>query len=301
VVAGGWRERGWLACLLAVAAVIHAALTPEHFHERLAYGFFFVAAAAVQASIAVALVRTRELSAIVYRAALWGSLGVVALWIVTRAIAPPLGSVPEEVSLAGVAATAAELAVIVGLVIVGPPQRSRTHRGTRRIAIGWGLVAGLAFALLFALASSTLVYTDTGLPASVPVPSAAMYGRSLGAQSPWVTVVITRHIYINGAMGTLAFLVLAGALLAVAVGLAVPLHRVVGSCRTQRTGWLAVAPAFLVVPSCCAAPVAASLGAGVVAPLLAATPWILAAATVLLLGQAIVLRRRYRRLAAGAA
>lgn len=231
-----------------------------------------------------------------YTAALWGSLGLIAVWIVTRAVTPALSTEPEEVSLAGVAATGLELAALVGLVVFVPPRRrARLRRVRRRVAIAWGALAGLAYAGLFALASATVVYDPGPLPGSVSVPSAAMYGGSLGFQSPWVVLVLTRHLYVSAAIWTLAFLLISATLLGLAAGLATAVADAAPACAPSRSRWLALAPSFLAVPSCCAAPLAGFLGAGAIAPLLLATPWVLAATTVFLLVQTVALTRRYRR------
>lgn len=286
----GRVARVTLGALVGAAGLVHAVLIPEHFAERFTYGVFFVGAAAFQLVVAALLMGRRQPPPALYRAARWGSLGLVALWIVTRAVAPPGAAVPEEVSLAGVLATGLELAALLGLAVVVPPQpRPRRRTG---IAAGWGAFAGTAFALLFALASSTLVVQEEPLPPTVGVPSVAVYGRTLGPLSPWVQVVLSRHVYLHGSVMTLAFLVIAAVLVGTAVALAVDLARAAPECSPHRATWLSLAPAFVAVPSCCGAPLVGFLGVGVIAPLLSATPWILAATTAMLAVHVTVLAHR---------
>ena len=283
-----------LGSVVGLAGVIHAALTPAHFSERAAYGVFFVGAAGFQVTVAAVLLRRRAPAQQVYAIALWGSLALIALWIVTRAVAPPLGDAPEEVSAAGVAATGLELAALIGLAVAMPRRQFAATRNRSRVAAAWGIIAGLAFALLFALASSTAVYQTKALPQSLTVPSVTVYGRSLGTQSPWVQLLLTRHLYLHGAASTLAFLVASAVLLGLATGLAVAVGRRAPACAPSRARWGGLAPSFLAVPSCCAAPLAGFLGTSAITPLLAVTPWVLAATTLFLAVQVAALMRRYR-------
>lgn len=122
VVAGPMRGRAVVrptpivllasACSVAAAGV-HAAVGPEHFHERVALGLFFVAAALAQVGWAVAAIRlpSRE----VLLAGAVGNGAVVLLWILTRTLGLPFGLLPgpEEWGVPDFLASAAEIGVIV--------------------------------------------------------------------------------------------------------------------------------------------------------------------------------------------
>lgn len=284
-----------LGALVAAAAAIHLALTPAHFGEQFAYGVFFLGAATFQLVVAVALVRPTEPPPAVYRAAVFGSLALVGLWTATRAVAPPLATEPEEVSFEGVLASGLELAALAGMAVALPVRSPRRSARPRRPAVGWGALIGLGFALLFGFASSTIVYQPDPLPASVGVPSVSVWGRSLGTTSPWIQIVLTRHLYVHGSAITLGFLVVAGILLAVAGSLALGLARCAPEMAPGRVRWLALAPALVSVPTCCGAPLAAVLGASVLPSLFLATPWILVGTTVVLGVETVDLARRWRR------
>jgi hypothetical protein len=291
-----WRTRIVLAQLLALAGGIHLLLTPEHFAERPAYGVFFFTAATWQLWLAGILALRADPPGWLYRLGIWGSLAIAALWVTTRTLAPPLpGGQVEPVTLAGVAATALELAALLALAAVLPATPSRPTPGRPRFAAGWALLAGAGFALLFALASGTLVYTPTPLASGIPVPSLRLAPVPLPLGSPLVTVFLTRHLYLLGPAAVFAFLGASAALLAVSTGLGVGLARAAPHCPPRRGGLAAVAPSLLAVPVCCGTPLAAVLGTGAVLPLLRLTPWLLAATTALLAIHVATLWRRWQR------
>jgi FtsP/CotA-like multicopper oxidase with cupredoxin domain len=70
------------------AALIHLAVAPQHFEEYLPYGLFFVAVGAGQIALACALIvaPTRRL----FVAGLTSSLGLIALWALSRTVGLPL-------------------------------------------------------------------------------------------------------------------------------------------------------------------------------------------------------------------
>lgn len=80
----GRASRHLVAAALGLAGAIHVALTPEHFEESTLFGIVFVTIAAVQLSLAVALVRRPGPR--VRQAALLTTLGLVAVWAGTRLI-----------------------------------------------------------------------------------------------------------------------------------------------------------------------------------------------------------------------
>ncbi|HEX6543251.1 MAG TPA: multicopper oxidase family protein [Ktedonobacterales bacterium] len=93
------------------AAIIHFFVVPEHFQEYLLYGLFFIAAGIAQAGLALALVivPSRRL----YIAGLAGSLGMVALWMISRTVGLPFGPNgawrPEMVGMPDIIASLLEL------------------------------------------------------------------------------------------------------------------------------------------------------------------------------------------------
>jgi hypothetical protein len=97
------------------AAVVHAAVTPEHFKEAWLYGAFFLALASVQILFAVTLLvrPTRPL----VMAGVIGSGLVVAFWLFSRLVGVPVGpdgGATESFGLLDVLASAAETVTFVG-------------------------------------------------------------------------------------------------------------------------------------------------------------------------------------------
>ncbi len=286
------RPRRIAAASLSAAGTIHLLLTPAHFEEQVLYGVFFVASAIIQLIVAQMLVLRP--SANVVRAGAYSSLGLIALWIVTRFIAPPLASSPESVTLWGVLAKGLELTALValvGLLPAGPSHRPTPARP--RFALGWALGAGVGFAVLFLLASASLLYVPKELaaPAIVVDP---WQGPSL--MRPWVEGPITPHVYVNAPWSVLVFAPLAGALLAVATGLSAGLSRT--SAAPGRSGFLAALPAFVAVPSCCGAPLGAFIGASALPALIVATPWLLLVTVASLVAVDLQLYGRWRSITA---
>jgi len=123
---------------------------------------------------------------VVYRVGIWGSLAIVTLWVTTRTLALPLpGAKVEPVTLPGVAATALEVAALLALVALLPATPRRPAPGRPRFATGWALLAGAGFAVLFALASGTLVYTWTPLPGGIRAPSLSIAHVPLPLAARW--------------------------------------------------------------------------------------------------------------------
>lgn len=111
-----------------VAAGVHAAVCPEHFHEALRYGIFFVVASLTQTGWAVLLVR-RPTRAI-FTVGLAGNLGMVVLWTLTRTVGLPfhLAEV-EAVGVVDAIATSAEVVAIVSCLIGGGWLGRLRHHG----------------------------------------------------------------------------------------------------------------------------------------------------------------------------
>jgi len=117
-----------LAGLSGLAAGIHLAVAPEHFAEWWGYGTFFVAAAAFECALVVALaLRPRSW---VVQTAIWTTLATMLLYLVSRTSGIPLGpetGVVETVDVPGLAATAAEGALVVVLcLLLGGRERRLT-------------------------------------------------------------------------------------------------------------------------------------------------------------------------------
>jgi hypothetical protein len=282
------------AGLLAGAGAIHLALTPEHFREQVLYGVFFLGAAIVQLALAGVLVLRPTRWA--FRLGVLSSGGLIATWLVTRALAPPFSASPERVTFAGVVASSVELAALLLLAVALPVDAATAERNPR-FAWRWALAAGPAFALLFLFATGSLAWVETDLSKNVAVPSLLVdTADGWTFRSPWLTVVLGDHLLLGLSWVVAAFLVAAGVLVALNTGLTVGLARSARACRPQAGGVVAVAPAFLAAPTCCGAglPIGFALGGGTALSVLAATPWLLLATTALLVGNLLLLLRRWR-------
>jgi hypothetical protein len=107
------------AAVAVIAAVVHVAVCPEHYAESWLYGAFFTVTAGTQLLWAGLLVLRPGPR--VVRAGLFASLGVVALWAVTRTVGIPLGPEGGEVETVGaldLLATTAELVAAAACVWV---------------------------------------------------------------------------------------------------------------------------------------------------------------------------------------
>jgi len=84
--------RGWFAAAAigsVGAAVVHLTVMPEHFDESALYGTFFLCAAIAQFAGAGLLVM-RPTPALAW-ATVTGNAAIIALWLVTRLVAVPIG------------------------------------------------------------------------------------------------------------------------------------------------------------------------------------------------------------------
>jgi hypothetical protein len=125
LAAGTFRA---VAALSGVAAGIHLGVAPEHFGEWWGYGAFFVIAAAGECALVVLLaLRPR---AWVLQVGIWATLATILMYLVSRTSGIPLGpetGVVEPVELPGLAATAAEGALLVVLCrLLAGRERRRT-------------------------------------------------------------------------------------------------------------------------------------------------------------------------------
>jgi hypothetical protein len=117
-----------VAGLSGLAAGIHLTVAPEHFDEWWGYGVFFVLVAIGECALVGALA-ARPRSWVV-QAGIWASLATMLMYFLSRTSGIPLGpaaGVVEPVELPGLAATAAEGALVVVLCrLVGGRARTRT-------------------------------------------------------------------------------------------------------------------------------------------------------------------------------
>jgi hypothetical protein len=281
---------------LTAAGAIHLVLTPEHFEEQAVYGIFFLVAALFQIVLAQLLVLRPGPRVI--RAGAYGNAALLAIWIVTRVVAPPLGESPEPVTFWGVLAKGLELTALFLLLMLLPPaaprEAGRVGLARPRVAWGWALGIGTGFTLLFMFASGSLTYVPGSMP-PLPVTIDPWQGPSL--VRPWVEGPLTSHLYLSASWSTLVFAVLAGGLLGAATGLQVGLSQVAPSGAPGRGGYLAISPALVAVPSCCGVPLVAFLGTSILPVLVWATPWLLLATTAGLAAYVFVLGRQWRVLA----
>jgi len=107
--------------LSAGAGFIHLMAAPEHFALWWGYGLFFLVAAAAQIVYAVMLA-LEEPSLGWLKAGLLGNSVIIGLYLVTRTVGIPLvgpaRGVVEPVGLADLTSKAAELGLVVGLVMM---------------------------------------------------------------------------------------------------------------------------------------------------------------------------------------
>jgi len=275
-------------------------LTPKHFEDQVLYGVFFLGAAAVQLTLAALLVFRPSIW--VFRIGVLSSGALIATWLTTRAVAPPFSTEPETVTFAGVVASSVELAALV-LLAIALPVGAGTFAGRPRMAWRWAIVAGPLFVLLFLFATGGLARLPADLSEAFSVPSLAV--SSSGGwtfQSPRLTVILTDHVMLSVGWAVALFAAVAGLLVALNAGAIVGLARCKAACRPQAGGVLAVAPALIAAPACCGAgvPVGFALGSGIYAPLVSVTPWLLVAVIVLLAGNLLLLRQRWRQTCAEA-
>jgi hypothetical protein len=117
------------AAAAAVAAGVHVAVCPEHYAEGWLYGVFFTITAGAQLLWAALVVLRPEPR--VVRAGLAASVGVVALWAVTRSVGIPLGPERGEVETVGaldVLATTAELVATAACIWLLSRSGRQDHR-----------------------------------------------------------------------------------------------------------------------------------------------------------------------------
>ncbi len=171
-----------LAVLLAAAALVHLALAPEHYAEQPVFGAFFAVAGVGQLVLAAQLARPAGLSWRLLGLVRTTSLSLVAVFIATRLVTPPLALVlTEHLALSAPVMTVLALALAATFLgantaIARTAARAGTHEGRPALAaapaflaapaccgapllafLGTGAVAALSYytpVLLFAVAMS---------------------------------------------------------------------------------------------------------------------------------------------------
>lgn len=150
----GEREQALttVAVLAASAGVIHAVAMVDHFDHYWLYGAFFLVVTYAQILGALWIYRHAEhRRALVAAAAV--SLAVVAVWLWTRAVGPPVGpeaGEPEPVGAMDLMATFDQLALAALVVALVAPE---TRLGRR---LGW-LASSHAVRLAIMLCSASLL------------------------------------------------------------------------------------------------------------------------------------------------
>lgn len=240
------------------AALIHAGLIREHFREGTIFGSTFVAMAALQIAVAVALLaRPGRVSDAMARNSL---VVLIALYLLARVVPVPGDTQPEAASVIGAVAIAVETAALVSLARI--PRARPPRLGAR--ALGTLAATGSALALL--LVTSSLRYSPASLGSefhgSAPV---LLYDdRGLSTTSPQLTLYLTNHLVLFGSLLTLTSM----AVLAAEIGIGAARSRgavLAGSPERRHWFW---APAFFAAPVCCGAPLLGIVGPAAFAALL---------------------------------
>jgi hypothetical protein len=109
-----------LAAILSVAAgYIHLAYMDSHWQDWWAYGVFFLASAVFQCAFAVAVLVWSNRWLLL--AGIAGNLGIVGMYVLSRLDGVPLGphaGVKENAAVIDVGTTAAEIGVVVLLLVM---------------------------------------------------------------------------------------------------------------------------------------------------------------------------------------
>src|SRR5438067_7661229 len=118
------------------AAAIHFAVAPDQLHEYLPFGIFFLASGAAQVALALAIIARP--SRALFRWAVLATLGMLALWGVSRTTGLPIGPEPwkpEEVGFPDVITVALETVSVLFFAFLagGPRLRRRPARKVWRV------------------------------------------------------------------------------------------------------------------------------------------------------------------------
>jgi hypothetical protein len=121
---------------LIISAATHVSVIPEHLHEYLPYGVFFIALACGQL-VCAGLLMGRPRRVLVQQIAV-ASLAVVMLWLASRTTGLPISDEPwspERVGIADVIATTAEAITVIGclMALARPKLHLRVPAGAGRV------------------------------------------------------------------------------------------------------------------------------------------------------------------------
>ena len=135
-------RRAVASVTLLGAGVVHAIVVPQHLHEWVAAGVFFVILAVVEAIGAAVVWSDRMIgSRLVVNGLVAVTAGTIALWAVSRTVGLPFGpdpGMPEAVGAWDIAATTMELITLVALLwparVPSPVTAVRTEPSEDRAA-----------------------------------------------------------------------------------------------------------------------------------------------------------------------
>lgn len=274
------------AVTVLAAGAIHLALTAEHLEEPALFGWAFLAMAAYQVALGAALLLRPGPRA--YAAGVWGSLVIVATYLLTRVVPPPTAEAPEPVTGADIVATTLEVVAIVLLLVAMPGGRH-----TRSGIPAWlaATITGLTVPIAWVFLTGAFQWTPDPAPVRWPL---GVVGGAIGPLTPAVSGFVTDRLFLFLPWWAALAGVLLGALAAANVGLAIRRadeRRI--SCRRRRASLLGLLPATFAAPVCCGVPIAALLGLST-ATLFAAAPFATAAAVGLLGANLVALLRAPR-------
>jgi hypothetical protein len=127
----------------AGAALIHLAVTPDHWREWLLSGLFFAGVTIFQLGWAAAVLRSAHRSVLGFGVVV--NVAVITMWIVTRTSGLPFGphaDVPEPLGPAGILTALLELVVVVaaGWGMLPHEHASRISLWKYRFALGGAIV-----------------------------------------------------------------------------------------------------------------------------------------------------------------
>jgi hypothetical protein len=143
--------------LSAVAGLIHVKATVDHAGQYWLFGVLFGAVACAQIAVAVALWRIRVPDDVLVAGAAV-TIGVVAVWLVSRTVGLPIGPTAGEAEAIGVSDAFATMIELVFIAVVCLIVRPDGRVGRR---LGW-LTGGHAVRLGIALASAGLLAAAFG-------------------------------------------------------------------------------------------------------------------------------------------
>jgi acetyl esterase/lipase len=160
------------AILTLAAATIHLAAGLGRLSDSAPLGRAMLAAAAVQAALAVLVVAVPERRLLLGAAAV--NLTLAALWAVAELVGLPVGTTlwrPEPLSLPDLPAPAFE--VLAGLLLLASARRGRGTRPPRAWLTGLALVPAILLTAVLAGAGAAGAADDTWLPLDAPVQAPA--------------------------------------------------------------------------------------------------------------------------------